>query len=159
MTVQIRRLSSAEFSLLVPQLVDIYLNAMQYNPAIRTQRERVWREEVRWPGFTAVAAVDGNEVVGVAYGFLGTRERWWDKQLVRCMEENGGMTPRHRDMLESYFEVAEVHVAPARQGAGIGARAARPGAGSLGHTLHPGGGRRGEQRLRSLPQVWVCGCG
>lgn len=121
MTVQIRRLSSAEFSLLVPQLVDIYLNAMQYNPAIRTQRERVWREEVRWPGFTAVAAVDGNEVVGVAYGFLGTRERWWDKQLVRCMEENGGMTPRHRDMLESYFEVAEVHVAPARQGAGIGA--------------------------------------
>mgnify|MGYP002718266098 FL=1 len=121
MTVQIRRLSPAEFSLLVPHLVDIYLTAMEYDPAIRAQRERVWRGEVRWPGFTAVAALDGDEVVGVAYGFLGARERWWDKQLVRCMEENGGITPQHRDMLECYFEVAEVHVIPTRQGAGFGA--------------------------------------
>lgn len=129
MTVEIRRLSPAEFSLLVPQLVDIYIDAMEYDPAIRAQRERVWRGEVRWPGFTAVAAVDGGEVVGAAYGFLGARERWWDKQLVRCMEERGGLTPRHRDMLESYFEVAEVHVSPTRQGAGIGAAL-------LGELLH-----------------------
>lgn len=122
MTVEIRRLRPAEFSLLVPQLVDIYIDAMGYDPSMRGQRISVWRGEVRWPGFTAIAAVDGNDVVGIAYGFLGARERWWDKQLVRCMEQQpGGLTPQHRDMLRNYFEVAEVHVSPTRQGCGIGA--------------------------------------
>lgn len=121
-TVEIRRLSPAEFSLLAPQLVDIYIDAMGYDPSMRNQRISVWRGEVRWPGFTAIAAVDSDDVVGIAYGFLGARERWWDKQLVRCMEQQpGGLTPQRRDMLQSYFEVAEVHVSPTKQGHGIGA--------------------------------------
>ena len=121
MPVEIRRLTPGEFTLLVPQLVDIYLAAMEYNPQIRDQRIRVWKDEVTWPGFTAVAAVDGDEVVGVAYGFLGSRERWWDRQLVLAMRGSGQLTEQHRAILDSYFEVTEVHVAPGRQGAGIGA--------------------------------------
>lgn len=122
MSVEIRRLTAGEFSILVPQLVDIYMVAMGYDQKIRSQRIRVWRGEVTWPGFTAIAAVDhaSDSVVGVAYGFLGSRERWWDRQLVQAMEQNGGMTPEQRRILKSYFEVAEIHVSPSHQGAGIG---------------------------------------
>lgn len=121
MPVEIRRLTPGEFTLLVPQLVDIYIAAMEYDPHIRDQRIRVWKDEVTWPGFTAIAAVDQDQVVGVAYGFLGSRERWWDRQLVRAMRGSGELTQQQRVILESYFEVTEVHVAPGRQGAGIGA--------------------------------------
>lgn len=106
--------------MLVPTLVDIYMDAMQYSPAIRQQRVRVWRGEVAWPGFTAVAAIDGDTVVGVAYGFIGARERWWDRQLVKALRERGGLKAQHAAMLADYFEVAEVHVSPACQGKGIG---------------------------------------
>ena len=121
-SVEIRRLSAGEYSMLVPTLVDIYMAAMEYDPAIREQRVRIWRSEVSWPGFTAIAAIEGGDVIGVAYGFIGSRERWWDRQLMRSMEENGGITPRRREILNSYFEVAEIHVLPGHQGRGIGAK-------------------------------------
>ncbi|QPK82691.1 GNAT family N-acetyltransferase [Corynebacterium qintianiae] len=124
MTVSIRRLSGPEFVLLAPDLVDIYLSAMGYNPEIRMQRIAVWRREIVWPGFTAVVAVevDGGEerIVGIAYGFLGSRDRWWDQQLLQGLRRHGGPTTQHREMMNNYFEVAEVHVDPSRQGAGIG---------------------------------------
>lgn len=107
--------------MLAPTLVDIYMAAMEYDPAIRAQRIRVWRGEVTMPGFTAITAVESDEVIAIAYGFLGSRERWWDKQLVRCMEENGGLSELDQQILRSYFEVAEIHVMPGCQGAGIGA--------------------------------------
>lgn len=121
MSVDIRRLSPAEFSMLAPDLVDIYLEAMGYDPSIRRQRVNVWRHEIMWEGFTSIAAVDNEQVVGVAYGFLGTRERWWDRQLVRSMRESGGITPERQRILDNYFEIAEIHVSPSRQGCGIGA--------------------------------------
>lgn len=120
MTATIQRLTPAEFIMLAPALVDIYIEAMGYSPSMRRQRIQVWKGEVRSPGFTAVAAVDGDTVVGIAYGFLGTRERWWDRQLVRAMRANGGLDELDREMLRNYFEVAEVHVTPSRQGEGIG---------------------------------------
>lgn len=119
--VEIRRLTKAEFSLLAPRLVDIYIEAMGYSPAMRAQRLRVWRTEVVWPGFAAVAAVFDNQVVGVAYGFLGARERWWDKQLIKALRQQRALTDEDQAMIRDYFEVAEVHVDPRFQGNGIGA--------------------------------------
>lgn len=108
--------------MLTPTLVDIYIEAMGYPRTMRRQRIQVWKGEVRSPGFAAVAAIESGQVVGIAYGFIGTRERWWDRQLVRAMNANGGITDQDRDMLRSYFEVAEVHVSPALQGKGLGSR-------------------------------------
>lgn len=117
---EIRRLTNAEFSMLVPTLVDIYMDAMGYPPSIRTQRLRVWRGEVAWPGFTAVIAIEESTVIGVAYGFLGARERWWDRQLLRALEQRGGPSEAENAILANYFEIAEVHVAPPHQGRGVG---------------------------------------
>lgn len=120
----LRRLSGPEFAMLAPELVDIYLTAMDYDPAIRMQRVAVWRREVIWPGFDACVAVrhrDSEEIiVGIAYGFLGSRDRWWDRQLIRGLRQNGGPTAEQYAMLNDYFEVAEVHVHPCHQGEGIG---------------------------------------
>lgn len=119
-TANIRRLSAAEFSKLAPQLVDIYLDAMDYSRAIRPERIRVWRRDVTTPGFQAFAAIDNTRILGVAYGFLGQRERWWDRQLIRALRENNRLDDTAREMLCSYFEIAEVHVSPAAQTRGIG---------------------------------------
>lgn len=122
--IEIQRLTKAEFSFLVPRLVDIYMEAMEYPQTMRTQRLRVWRGEVTWPGFSAVAAISDNSVIGVAYGFLGARERWWDQQLVKALTQqrpDGMLSDDDRALLANYFEIAEVHVDPRHQGRGIGA--------------------------------------
>ena len=128
----LRRLSGPEFALLAPVLVDIYIAAMHYSPAIRSQRIDVWRRDTGCPGFTAVVALESGEsgargagsgsesVVGVAYGFLGRRGRWWDTQLIKGLKETGTLDSSRADMLGSYFEIAEVHVTAAAQNHGIG---------------------------------------
>ena len=125
----LRRLSGPEFAMLAPELVDIYLTAMDYDPAIRMQRVAVWRREVIWPGFSAFVALRHRgsqpEIVGIAYGFLGSRDRWWDRQLIRGLRQHGGPTTKQYEMLNDYFEVAEVHVHPSHQGTGIGQRMLR----------------------------------
>ncbi len=124
MTVSLRHLTGHEFSLLAPTLVDIYIGAMDYPRTIREQRIDVWRRDTVCPGFTSVIAVEGDgageRVVGVAYGFAGTRGRWWDQQLIRGLKHSGGLTPERSAMLDSYFEVAEIHVDGRWQGHGIG---------------------------------------
>lgn len=49
MTATIQRLTPAEFIMLAPALVDIYIGAMGYAPSMRPQRIQVWKGEVRSP--------------------------------------------------------------------------------------------------------------
>lgn len=120
MTITIRRLSASEFALLTPELVDIYIKAMGYSPRIRDNRVHAWRREVYQPGFQAVIAEDSERILGCAYGFYGTPDTWWDRQLRRAFEREGGPTTDQLEMLHSYFELAEIHVHPSAQGHGIG---------------------------------------
>lgn len=122
MTVQIRRITPPEFSILAPQLVDIYIQAMEYSPAIAQGRASSWRAETYYPGFSAVIAEDHTGLVGVAYGFLGNPDAWWDRQLRRAFVMQGGPDEQQQALLRSYFEVAEIHVRPGAQGHGIGKR-------------------------------------
>lgn len=116
----IRRLSTPEFSVNAPVLVDIYIAAMGYNPAIRDTRINVWRRNSLNLGFTAACALLNDRVVGIAYGFRGDQDHWWQHQLRRGLRETGGPTTEEVEMLRDYFEVAEVHVMPGHQGMGIG---------------------------------------
>lgn len=120
--ISIRRLSPQEFSLLAPQLVEIYIEAMDYNDSIRVSRTHAWRREISHPGFSAVVATTEGGIVGLAYGFLGSPDTWWDRQLRRGFYEKGGPTEQQWALLRSYFELAEVHVRPGMQNHGIGRR-------------------------------------
>ncbi|EEW49281.1 acetyltransferase, GNAT family [Corynebacterium efficiens YS-314] len=120
MSLTIRRLNPQEFSVNVPVLVDIYITAMNYDPAIRDARINVWRRNSMNLGFTAVCALLDGRVIGIAYGFRGDQDHWWQHQLRRGLRERGGPSPEEIAILQDYFEVAEVHVMPGHQGRGIG---------------------------------------
>lgn len=116
----IRRLSIPEFTTNAPVLVDVYITAMGYSPTIRDTRIAVWRRNSQNPGFTSVCALLDDQVVGVAYGFYGSPDHWWQHQLRRGLRHKGGPTTAELEIVQNYFEVAEVHVMPGFQGHGIG---------------------------------------
>lgn len=117
---EIRRLSGPEFAVLAPRLVDLYIEAMEYDPSIRNGRIDVWRREIMQPGFAALVAFEGDVLLGLAYGFIGAPDLWWDRQVRRGFRENGGPDTRQLMLMRDYFEVAEIHVRPDHQGRGIG---------------------------------------
>lgn len=119
-SVTIRELSPHEFSAMAPELVGLYITAMRYPISIHNQRVSVWRRDSTEEDFAAVAAFDEGKLAGIAYGFKGSERRWWDQQLRRGLVNSHAMTPKMIDIVENYFELAEIHVAPRLQGHGIG---------------------------------------
>lgn len=118
--VSIRELSPHEFSAMAPDLVGLYITAMRYPMAIHKQRVAVWCRDSTEEDFAAVAAFSDGKLAGIAYGFKGSQKRWWDQQLRRGLQENCAMTPKMSEIVENYFELAEIHVAPRLQGLGLG---------------------------------------
>lgn len=154
--VSIEVVPAVQFSALAPDLVDIYIAAMGYKPHVRTNAIRAWRQNTRERGFVAAVAfaeADGSGTagmpsrafrrpVGVAYGYFGRREQWWDQQLRHGLRQRFGadvfgsaLFPAHKpaakpgsieetlpSILADYLQLAEIHVHPSFQGLGIGAR-------------------------------------
>ncbi|MBZ8178159.1 GNAT family N-acetyltransferase [Corynebacterium poyangense] len=120
MTVEIRRLSIPEFSVHCPAFVDIYLTAMGYSPSLRNRQIENWRRDTSRPAFTALCAIEQDFIIGVAYGFLGTPDHWWYRQLEHGLAHHSPPITHYRNILSSFFEVAELHVAPSRQSRGVG---------------------------------------
>lgn len=118
--VEIRRLTIPEFSVHCPSFVDIYLAAMDYPTSMKERQVSHWRRDTIQPGFQALCAVEQGFITGFAYGFLGTRDHWWYHQLAKGVRDQAPSSPLHWQILASYFEVAEVHVAPSYQSRGIG---------------------------------------
>lgn len=116
--IRVTRLTRAEFSLLTPTLVDLYLRAMHYPPTIRERRIAAWRSDTAQPRFTGYIAVEGPSVVGVAYGFEGNPSTWWHRQLAAGLPRAAASLPP--DLLDDYIELAEIHVDPRRHGLGYG---------------------------------------
>ncbi|ARU46474.1 GNAT family N-acetyltransferase [Corynebacterium silvaticum] len=130
MSISIQSLSSTAFAFHCPDFVDLYIDAMGYNPTLRHSRISVWRRAVMESGFTAVCAVESDEghsytygdgIAGVAYGFLGRREHWWNRQVRRGIRNaKATVSGTSASMPDHYFELAEIHVSPTAQGQGIG---------------------------------------
>lgn len=116
----IKRLTTAEFQLLAPRLVDIHLEAMGYPFELHARRLESWRRDTLQPGFISAIATGPNDVVGVAYGFLSDHNHWWDRQLRKGMEAQGVSEELQREISSGYFEVTEIHVRPGLHGRGIG---------------------------------------
>ena len=120
MSYTLRRLSPQEFAIALPHLVDIYIEAMNYSPGMRNQSIARWRSDAIRPGFSCVVATTEHGISGFAYGFLGSPDTWWDRQLRRALMTRGGPTPEQEDVLHNYYELAEIHVRPGEQGHGLG---------------------------------------
>ena len=126
-----RRLSDA---------LSVYVDAMRYPPGTENQRAAMWLEHTRRRGWQAVAAVEvdtptGAEpssaelsdapLLGVAYGYCGAPDQWWQQQVVSGLQSNGRPDLEITRLMASYFELTELHIKPRAQGRGLGEALAR----------------------------------
>jgi ribosomal protein S18 acetylase RimI-like enzyme len=126
-----RRLSDA---------LGVYVDAMRYPPGTENQRAAMWLEHTRRRGWQAVAAVEVEApagsapspdelsdapLLGVAYGYCGAPDQWWQQQVVAGLERSGFPASEITKLMTSYFELTELHIHPRAQGRGLGEALAR----------------------------------
>jgi ribosomal protein S18 acetylase RimI-like enzyme len=115
----------------------IYVDAMRYPRGTEDQRASMWLEHIRRRGWTAVAAVEAPggspgadhpdapalssaPMLGVAYGYCGAPDQWWQQQVVQGLQRGGADAARIAELMNDYFELTEVHIHPRAQGRGLG---------------------------------------
>ena len=121
LSVSVSELSPAEFTARLDQLIAVYAAAMRPPAELLAGRRATMAGHAANPGFRALAATDGTgETVGFGYGFRGAAGQWWHDTVRRALVASRGDAAAAAWLGDS-FEVAELHVAPDYQGAGIGA--------------------------------------
>jgi ribosomal protein S18 acetylase RimI-like enzyme len=119
----------------------VYVDAMRYPRGTEDQRASMWLEHTRRHGWKAVAAVEVPDqqditdspgaalaaapMLGVAYGYCGAPDQWWQQQVVQGLYRVGADRMRIAELMTSYFELTELHIAPRAQGRGLGEALAR----------------------------------
>ena len=115
----------------------VYVDAMGYPPGTEHQRASMWLEHTQRRGWQAVAAVEsdspapsaaqlgGAPLVGVAYGYCGAPDQWWQQQVLLGLQRDGFPGPAISRLMTSYFELTELHISPRAQGRGLGEALAR----------------------------------
>jgi ribosomal protein S18 acetylase RimI-like enzyme len=128
-------LSPADMERRLSDALGVYVDAMRYPRGTEDQRASMWLEHTRRTGWKAVAAVEAPEpadtgaagpelsaapIVGVAYGYCGAPDQWWQQQVVAGLQRIGADRSRISALMTSYFELTELHIAPRAQGRGLG---------------------------------------
>lgn len=111
----------------------VYVDAMRYPRGTEDQRASMWLEHIRRHGWKAVAAVEvfGDPadadhlpahapLLGIAYGYCGAPDQWWQQQVISGLRRNGADADRISELMSSYFELTELHIHPRAQGHGLG---------------------------------------
>ncbi|MGB3351757.1 MAG: N-acetyltransferase [Mycobacterium sp.] len=154
MATSLIELSPSDMAHRLSDALAVYVDAMRYPRGTEDQRASMWLEHTRRRGWKAVAALDctdGNgetsmataPLLGVAYGYCGAPDQWWQQQVVAGLRRSGAGQERIADLMNNYFELTELHILPSAQGRGLGEALAR-------RLL----GDRGEQHvLLSTPEI------
>ncbi|OYN74536.1 GNAT family N-acetyltransferase [Mycolicibacterium sphagni] len=118
----------------------VYVDAMRYPRGTEGQRAGMWLEHTRRLGWKAVAAVDTDTppgeqpsaeqvaaapLLGIAYGYCGAPDQWWQQQVVSGLHRIGMPADEISQLMSSYFELTELHIHPNAQGRGLGEALAR----------------------------------
>jgi len=98
-------------------ILDVYAEAMQVERRGAASRRSILASHEKRAGLLVLTALDGDAMVGVAYGYLGEPGQWWHDQVSRAMTAG-----QRTDWLLGAFEVCELHVRPALHGTGLGRR-------------------------------------
>ena len=132
-------LSQADMQRRLGEALAVYVDAMRYPRGTEDQRASMWLEHTRRSGWKAVAAVDvgadapevtaadlaAAPLLGVAYGYCGAPDQWWQQQVVAGLHRVGADRTRITELMTSYFELTELHIHPRAQGRGLGEALAR----------------------------------
>jgi ribosomal protein S18 acetylase RimI-like enzyme len=119
----------------------VYVEAMRYPRGTENQRAAMWLEHIRRRGWQGVAAVEAEAaegpgghpaadlssapLLGVAYGYPGAPGQWWQQQVVLGLQRGGRPPAEIARLMNSYFELTELHIHPRAQGRGLGEALAR----------------------------------
>ena len=120
----------------------VYVDAMRYPRGTENQRASMWLEHSRRRGWRAVAAVEVAEragpvpaaaepdlatarMLGIAYGYCGAPDQWWQQQVIRGLQRVGRSREEIARLKSDYFELTELHIHPTAQGRGLGEALAR----------------------------------
>lgn len=130
--VSLAPISRALFLRRLDELVAVHLKAMGYPPEAFRQRRSLWLSNANHPHFTSLVALlhspaedpdpanPAQKIVGVCFGFQGSRGTWWYQQVSYGLLA-ANMPPEDvTETLSSYTEISEIHVLPRFQGSGIG---------------------------------------
>jgi ribosomal protein S18 acetylase RimI-like enzyme len=132
-------LSPSDMQCRLGEALAVYVDAMRYPRGTENQRASMWLEHARRPGWKAVAAVTHDDnaatvggaelasapMVGIAYGYCGAPDQWWQQQVVSGLHRIGADRARIARLMASYFELTELHIHPRAQGQGLGEALAR----------------------------------
>jgi ribosomal protein S18 acetylase RimI-like enzyme len=123
----------------------VYVDAMRYPRGTEHQRAAMWLEHIRRHGWRGVAVVEveaaevpegvteapsaaeltNAPLLGVAYGYPGAAGQWWQQQVVLGLQRRGLPPDEIARLMNSYFELTELHIHPRAQGRGLGEALAR----------------------------------
>jgi ribosomal protein S18 acetylase RimI-like enzyme len=132
-------LSPSDMQRRLGEALGVYVDAMRYPRGTEDQRASMWLEHTRRGGWQAVAAVEvpdetfaepsaqvaGAPMLGIAYGYCGAPDQWWQQQVVQGLQRVGADRGRIAELMSSYFELTELHIHPRAQGRGLGEALAR----------------------------------
>jgi ribosomal protein S18 acetylase RimI-like enzyme len=86
-------------------------------PATRRDRlDEILPRHATRDGFRAVAAYEGDRLVGLAYGYLGGPRQWWHDRVASAMTQE----QRVRWLVPGHFELAELMVRRDARRRGLG---------------------------------------
>ena len=117
------------------EALTVYVDAMRYPRGTEGQRAAMWLEHTRRRGWRAVAAVEVDDpasgaptdaelacapLLGIAYGYCGAPDQWWQQQVVLGMQRVGLPADAITRLMSDYFELTELHIHPGIQGRGLG---------------------------------------
>ncbi|MGE2833485.1 GNAT family N-acetyltransferase [Mycobacterium sp. SMC-4] len=128
MATQLIDLSPGDMQRRLSDALSIYVDAMRYPRGTEEQRASMWLEHTRRQGWKAVAAFEAPEpadlsdapMLGVAYGYCGAPDQWWQQQVNAGLRRSGADAERVSELMSSYFELTELHIHPSFQGRGLG---------------------------------------
>ncbi len=115
MTVRVVELSRRELGRRSDEVLDVYAEAMEVSASTARSRRGILAAHLDRDGLRALAALDGERMVGVAYGYLGAPGQWWHDQVHAALTAE-----QAADWLADAFEVCELHVRPGLHGTGLG---------------------------------------
>ncbi len=119
------------------EALSVYVDAMRYPRGTEDNRASMWLEHTQRAGWKAVAAIEaaghaqhldcstGAPLLGVAYGYRGGPEQWWQQQVANGLRQIGIAAPDIARLMTNYFELTELHIHPRAQGRGLGEALAR----------------------------------
>lgn len=128
-------LGPVEFRASIRELVAVYAAAMNAPPRLLGGREAIMDRHAANPGFRCLIATAGRTLAGFTYGFHGENGQWWHDMVAGALAvdpgsgysnqaahqvRSAGRSGAALAWLDDSFEIAELHVLPRYQGAGIG---------------------------------------